>query len=295
MLVGGMGIEHIIIKEDFAETYPEGLKNYNDYEQAKLLGKTGMNSEQIAKEIGRHPMTVRQWLYKEVKPRCIRGLEELCGIIPLCKTSKKVVPIHRLYSWVFWTGSVAKNHTMSISGKKENLCMLREYFKKTLNLAGRIDADYNSCTLTFGELGKPYGRILKCLEYPIEERKSEHELNVPETIQNTAQLRNEFVRVLFNTRVKQTTHNYWTIHLITTRYAATAQNFGKQIIGLIQETFPLAGLTEDSLHITPAREGKYLPTIKLRRENLTLLASHYPEQFIFSPREINYYERKKSE
>jgi len=287
-----MGIEHIISREDFAETYPDGLKNYNDYEQAKLLGRSGMNPEQIAKKIGRHSMTVRQWLFEGMKPRCIRGLEELCEIIPLSKTSKKAVPIHRLYSWAFWTGSVAKNHAITISGNKENLHMLREYFKRTLNLAGKINVNYNSFTLTFGELGKPYGRILKCLEYPTEERKSEHELNVPETIQNTPQLRNDFIKVLFNTRVKQATLNYWTIRLITTRYAATARNFGKQIAGLIQETFPLARITEDNLHITPARGDKYLPTIKLRREHLTRLALNYPEQFVFSPREINYYERK---
>ncbi len=290
-----MSIEHIISREDFAKTYPEGLENYKDYEQARLLGKSGISAEKIAKALGRHPMTIRQWLYKGLKPRCIRGLESICGIIPLSKTSKKVVPIHRLYSWAFWTGSVAKNHTITISSRKENLDMLKQYFKRTLNLTGRItkNAQYdNSYTLTFGKLGKPFGRILQCLEYPTEARKSEHELSVPETIQQTAQLRNEFIRVLFNTRVKQTTNNYWTIHLITTRYLGTARNFGKQTVELIQEAFPLAQLNEKSLHITPARGDKYLPTIKLRREQLARLATHYSEQFVFSPREINYYERK---
>ncbi len=288
-----MGIEYIISREDYADTYPNGLKNYNDYQQAILLSKTGISAEKIAKELDRHPMTVRQWLYTEIKPRCVRGLEELCEVIPLSKTSKKVAPIHRLYSWVFWTGSVAKNHAITISSDKENLCMLREYFKRTLNLKGRIDANYKSCTLTFGKMGKPYGRILKCLEYPIESRKSEHELNVPETIQNTPQLRNDFIRVLFNTRIKQTTHNYWTIHLITTCYMTTAQNFGKQIVGLIQETYPLAQLTDDNLHVKAARESKYLPTIGLRREQLTNLALNYPEQFVFRPREISYYPERK--
>jgi hypothetical protein len=291
-----MGLDTLLSEEAFVATYPEGPSEMQSYRLARALHRSGDDFKGIARSISRPYTTVYQWLHKGLKPRCVHGFEKAneLGLVPLTADSRAFLPLVRLYSWVFWSGSVGANHAVGISEHKPQLEALLPYFRETLGLEGEVkqrasSADAGYCT-SFGEGGKLYGRVLRAMGIPVEGKKTEHELHVPQAIRATLEARKEYLTVMFLTRLNGHSNRNKRLRIIQNRTADGAYAFAREISALINETLPGAGIQESDISLSRQKRTyqNYQPIIKIPRETVCELAQKHQGVIALEPRVISY-------
>jgi len=284
-----MAINSIVSEADFVGTYPDGERNFADYNTALRLRKQSFKLQSIADAIGRHWMTTYQWISDKRRPYCVKGLDNAkdAEIVPLTTASPKLTALRRLYSWAFWTGSVSKTRDISIVASEEQLEKLKSYFgEEGLDCHIRPPAKKQQTPhLWIGDDNKVYGRVLECMGFPTEGRKSVQQLEVPESIMSSQKASSDFLQVLFHTR-RAEHHRSQIVYLHSNKRAERAEEFGEKILDLIQCTLPLTGLTRKHTSIRSPRKPACV--IAVHKENRANFALHYPTIYPDQPRVLEY-------
>ncbi len=267
-----MGIEVLVREEDFLETYSD--------EQQELLQK--FYSQQNYRPVQRQ------------RPVCLQQLDRAreLGLLPVITTSPRFIPLSRLCDWVFWTGSVGASYEVRIVEAPDRLRRLQDYWKQKLPFQSRVHMENNN--LVLGQDGKLYGRILHCMGIPVIDRKSKHDVRVPQAVLATHRSRADFLQVMLYTRSHAHSPGHWSVRLLQIRSYPAAQAFGKEIVTLMNDTFPRVCLTEKDLRMTRKenegpKSGKYLsysPRISLSEKHLKALDRHYGSILHLQPRSI---------
>jgi hypothetical protein len=183
---------------------------------------------------------------------------------------------------------------VGISEHKPQLEALLPYFRETLGLEGEVkqrasSADAGYCT-SFGEGGKLYGRILRAIGIPVEGKKTEHELHVPQVIRATPEARKEYLAIMFLTRLNGHSNRNRRLRIIQNRTADGAYAFAREISALINEAMPEAGILESDISLSRQNRTyqNYQPIIRIPREKVRELAEKHPCVISLEPRVISY-------